>query len=563
MPTGENLSVISLGGRGEVGKNMIVLEYDEQILILDAGVIFPDDDKYGINLIMPELSYLKEREDKIQGLIISHGHEDHIGAVPYLLQVINPPLYGTDLTIELIRSRLEDNGSLDKASLNIIGTKKKNNKLKLGPFEIGFCHVNHSIPACVAMGIKTPAGLIVYTGDYKFDQTPLNNPQTDYETLVKWGNKGVLALLGDSTNSEREGHTLSELVVARNLEECFRLIEERIIIATFSSNIDRIQQIIKAGTRTGRKIAISGYSMIKTIEIASQLGYLEIPQGLLITINEANKMDPGEVVLLMTGSQGEYQASLTRLARGEHREISVIPGDTVFLSSSPIPGNEKAIGETINLLYSKGAKVIYGGMLDIHASGHACQEEIKMMINLIRPKYLIPVHGEFRHLYHHAQLGRQVGIPVENIFVAENGDRLKLSSEKAEITEKIKTGVSFIEGNQIFENGEIVINDRKRIARSGFVNVIIPINDDELSGEPYLISRGFVYNKESEKLLSEAKKTVLKNLNKEDNYRINDFSTIRKRIILSLNNFFYEKTNRSPLILVEFMPVNVNSQITI
>jgi ribonuclease J len=560
MPVSKKLAIISLGGRGEVGKNMILLEYDEQILILDAGIIFPDDDKYGIDLIIPDLSYLKEREDKILGLILSHGHEDHIGAVPYLLQVINPPLYGTDLTMGLIRNRLEDNGLIDKASLNTIGTNKKTKKLKLGPFEIEFCHVNHSIPACVAMGIKTPVGLIVYTGDYKFDQTPLNNPQTDYETLVKWGNRGVLALLGDSTNSEREGHTLSELVVARNLEESFRLIEERIIIATFSSNIDRIQQIIKAGARNDRKITISGYSMMKTIEIASQLGYLDIPRGMLITIDEANKMDPGKVVLLMTGSQGEYQASLTRLARGEHREISIIPGDTVFLSSSPIPGNEKAIGETINLLYSKGAKVIYDGMLDIHASGHACQEEIKMMINLTRPKYLVPVHGEFRHLYHHAQLGRQVGIPVENIFVVENGDKLELSPEKAEITEKIKTGVFYIEGNQISENGEIVINDRKRIARSGFVNVIIPVNEDgKPSGEPYLISRGFVYNKESEKLLSEAKKTVLKSLNEEDNNRINDFSVIKKKIISSLNNYFYEKTNRSPLILVEFMPIKVNS----
>ncbi len=553
MSTNKKLIITSLGGRGEVGKNMIIVEYNEELLILDAGIIFPDEDQYGVDLIIPDLSYLKERKDKILGLFLSHGHEDHIGAIPYLLQAINPPLYGTDLTIGLIKNKLEDAGLIEKVELNVIGSNKKTKKVKTGPFEIEFCHVNHSIPASIAMGIKTPIGSVVYTGDYKFDQTPINNPQTDYERLAKWGNRGVLALLGDSTNSERDGHTLSELVVAQNLEDSFQLIKERIIIATFSSNIDRIQQIINAGSKTNRKIAISGYSMMKTIEIASQLGYINIPKKTLITIDDSKKMDPGEVILLMTGSQGEYQAALTRMARGEHREISIIPGDTVFLSSSPIPGNEKAIGETINLLYSKGAKVIYDGMLDIHASGHACQEEIKLMINLIRPQYLIPVHGEFRHLYHHAQLARQVGVPVENIFIVENGDKLVISPQGVEIAEKIKAGVQYIEGNQIFENGEIVLNDRKRLAQNGFVNVVIPISEKGKVLDPLLVSRGFVYNKDSEKLLAEAKKTILNSLGEEDKKVINNFSIIKKRVISSLNNYFYEKTNRSPLILVELL----------
>ncbi|HLV10309.1 MAG TPA: ribonuclease J, partial [Halanaerobiales bacterium] len=308
MPNNDKLSIISLGGRGEVGKNMIVIEYKEQIIILDAGNLFPEDNKTGIELIIPDLSYLKENEDKILGLIFSHGHEDHIGAVPYLLQIINPPLYGTDLTMALIESRLEDNGLLEKANLNTIGSENKTEILKLGPFEIEFCPVNHSIPAAVAMCIKTPAGNIVYTGDYKFDQTPVDSPRTDYQTLVKWGENGVLALLGDSTNSEHEGHTISEMVVARNLEESFRLIEQRIIIATFSSNIIRIQQIFKAAVKTGRKIAVSGYSMLKTIEMACRLGYIDIPEGSVLSIDEASKMDPGKVVLLMTGSQGEYRA---------------------------------------------------------------------------------------------------------------------------------------------------------------------------------------------------------------------------------------------------------------
>ncbi|MDI3548306.1 MAG: ribonuclease [Halanaerobiales bacterium] len=550
MADKEKVSVISLGGRGEVGKNMIIIEDEEDIIILDAGILFPDDDKYGVELIIPDISYLLERREKIRGIIFSHGHEDHIGAIPYLLELLNPPLYGTDLTMGLIENRLKDTGLLDKADLNVIGSSKNARGLKLGSFTIEFCHVNHSIPASVAMGIHTPAGLIVYTGDYKFDQTPINNPQTDYQKLADWGKKGVLALLGDSTNSEREGHTLSERVVAQNLEDSFRLIKERIIIATFSSNIDRIQQIINAGYKSSRQLAVSGYSMANTIKIASQLGYIDIPKGMLITLDEAKNLDPGKVILLMTGSQGEYEASLTRMARGEHRNISIIPGDTVYLSSSPIPGNERAIGETINLLYSRGARVIYDGMLDLHASGHACQEEIKMMINLTRPKFLIPVHGEFRHLYHHAQLGRHVGVPVQNIFIAENGDRLELTADSAKITEKIKAGEIYIEGNQISDTGEIVLNDRKRLAQNGFVNIIIPVNrEGEFLGSPTIISRGFVYNKESENFLEQARRKVARTLQEISKKRISDWSLVKKKIIDVLNEYFYKQANRTPLIL--------------
>ncbi len=552
----EKLSIISLGGRGEVGNNMIILENKDDIIILDAGILFPNDDQYGIDLIIPDISYLLDKKQKIRGIILSHGHEDHIGAIPYLLEIINPPLYGSDLTLGLVENKLKDAGLLAQANLNVITANQERRRLKLNSFELEFCHVNHSIPACVAMGIHTPVGLIVYTGDYKFDQTPLNSPQTDYQQLADWGKEGVLALLGDSTNSEREGHTLSEYIVARNLEDSFRLIEERIIIATFSSNISRIQQIIKAGVKAKRKVAINGRSMFNTIEIAAKLGYIQIPPGMLISLEQAKKMDPGKVILLMTGSQGEYSASLSRMARGEHRDISIIPGDTVFLSSSPIPGNEKAIGETINLLYARGARVIYNGMLDLHASGHACQEEIKMMINLTRPKFLIPVHGEFRHLYHHAQLGRQVGIAVENIFIAQNGDRLLLTEDQAEIVEQVHSGQMYIEGNQLSDTGAVVLNDRKRLSENGFVNIIIAVNNrGDFISQPKLVSRGFVYNKESEQLLIAARELIVKTLKDLDNKKIIDYSLVKKKIIATLNKFFFEKTKRSPLILIEMLEI--------
>ncbi len=558
MAKENTLSIVSLGGRGEVGNNMIVLENEEDIIVLDSGVLFPDEGKFGIDLIIPDIQYLVERKEKIRGIIFSHGHEDHIGGVPYIFELINPPLYGTDLTIGLIEGKLKEAGLLDKAELHSIGSHKKYENIKLNSFELEFCHVNHSIPACVAMRIKTPVGSLVFTGDYKFDQTPISNPQTDYGKLSDWGKEGVLALLGDSTNSEHEGHTLSERVVANALEDSFKLTEGRIIIATFSSNIERVQQIANAAAKSNRKMAITGRSMANTIEIASNQGYLNIPDGMMISLDEANELDPDKVVLLMTGSQGEYRAALTRVARDEHRDISIIPGDTVYLSSSPIPGNEKAIGGTINMLYSQGANVMYGGMLDLHASGHACQEEIKLMINLTKPKYLIPVHGEFRHLYHHAQLGRKMGLPVENILIAVNGERIELSNNKAKIEGKIKTGELYIEGSQISDTGDIVLNDRRRLSENGFVNVIIALNSqgDILETTPRLISRGFVYNKESEKLLNQAKVQITETIEKQKDSTIKDISLLKKKIYQSLNNYFYETTNRSPLILIEILELD-------
>ncbi|MEJ6952558.1 ribonuclease J [Natronospora cellulosivora (SeqCode)] len=548
------VSIISLGGRGEVGNNMIVLENKEDIIILDAGVLFPDEDKYGIDLIIPDISYLLDRKDKIRAMIFSHGHEDHIGAIPYIFELINPPLYGTDLTIGLIESKLEDAGLREKAELHSIGSKKNYERIKLNSFEIEFCHVNHSIPGCVAMGIRTDAGLIVYTGDYKFDQTPVSNPQTDYEKLASWGQEGVLALLGDSTNSEHDGHTLSEMVVSKALEESFRLNRSRIIIATFSSNVERIQQIANASIKSGRKMAINGRSMANTIGIARDLNYLDFPDDLIVSIEEANKLAPEKVVLLMTGSQGEYRAALSRVARGEHRSISIKPGDTIYLSSSPIPGNEKAIGEIINQLYSKGAEVMYGGMLDLHASGHACQEEIKMMINLTKPKFVIPVHGEFRHLHHHAQLAKKAGIPKENIVIAINGDKIDLSSDSAQIVEQIETGELYIEGRQISDTGDIVLNDRRRLSENGFFNIFITMDSERNNlGEIKFLSRGFVYNKESNKLINQAKEVVNKTLEKSKEKNINDLSDIKKKIYESLNKYFYEETNRSPLILIEII----------
>ncbi|ACL70301.1 ribonuclease J [Halothermothrix orenii] len=550
----QKISIIPLGGCREIGNNMIVIESKKDIIILDSGVLFPEDDDFGYELIIPDISYLVERKKKIRGIIFSHGHEDHIGAVPFLLERINPPLFGTDLTMGLIKSKLEDAGLIDRARLKTVNHRSK---LILGDFELDFCHVNHSIPGAVATRIKTPVGYIVYTGDYKFDQTPVNTGQTDYQKLSDWGKEGIRVLLGDSTNAEREGHSLSERVVAQNIEEGFKLINGRIIVATFSTNIHRIQHIISAARKTGRKVAVAGRSMFNTIQVAADLGYLDIPPGLLITLDEANKMEPGNIVLLMTGSQGEYGAALTRLSRGDHRDMEIKPGDTVFMSASPIPGNEKAIGNTINRLYSLGAEVIYNGMLDIHASGHACQEEIKLMINLTGPDYLVPVHGEFRHLFHHAQLARQAGVPVQNILIPDNGQKIDVFPKRVKMGNKIEVNKTLIEGYRVCDNGKEILGERKKMARQGYINILMFVNKNgELKNKPVIISRGFTSNRDSRELLKKVKEKVQKLIEEFQNNRHGDPADLKSRVNYEVNNLIYDKLKRAPLITPFIIQVN-------
>jgi len=543
MANKENISIISLGGKGEVGKNMIIIEDQNNILILDAGTLFPDNDLTGVDIIIPDISYLIENKEKIRAIVFSHGHEDHIGAIKYLLQYINPPLYGTDLTMALIKDRLNDLSYAKNVNINIID---ENSKIKLGDFQLEFCHVNHSIPASLATLIKSKIGNIIYTGDYKFDQTPINNPQTNYQKIADWGKKGVLALLADSTNAERKGHSLSERIVKRNIEEKIKLSEQRILIATFSTNIDRIQHIIEAAHKTNRKIAFSGYSLQKTAKIAIKLGYISLPEEILIPLAEAKNIKKEKTIILMTGSQGEKRASLTKLSRGAHRELEIIPGDTVFISATPIPGNEISVADTINQLYKKGARVICNGMMDVHASGHAYQEEMKMMINLIKPRYLIPVHGEFRHLYHHAQLGKKMGIPVENIFITDNGDKLELSSDGLKIGEKVKNGNIYINNEEIIDDNNF-IKERKKLAKSGVLNIIVTKEKNKYSNLN-IESKGL---SNPDKNITEIKKLIQKVL---DN-RNKNIKDIIKEITSRIDDFFYNKYFSSPYIFINILNI--------
>lgn len=548
------ISIIPLGGRGEIGNNMILIEDGEEILVLDAGIMFPEDDHFGVDLIMPDITYLLENRQRVVAIVISHGHEDHIGALPYVLRELNVPIYGTRLTLGLIQLKLKEFGLLETTKLIELSHREKK---RIGSFEVEFIHVNHSIPDSAAMAIRTRAGTILYTGDYKFDHTPIDGKPTDFQRLGQIGSEGVLALLGDSTNAEREGTTLSERVVSQTIEETFELVTGRIIISTFSTNIHRVQQIFHAAWRTGRKVALAGRSMTNVITVASQLGYLNIPDGTLVDLRTINSLKPNEVVLLMTGSQGEPEAALTRISRGDHRQIEILPGDTVVLSSMPIPGNERSIGETINQLYRLGATVLYDGMIDAHASGHACQEEIKMMINIIRPKFLMPVHGEYRHLYHHAQLAKQVGIPEENVFITENGIRLNLTANRCWIAGSVPSGEVMIDGLGVGDVGNIVLRDRRMLSENGVVIVSLTIDGKTarvLTG-PDIVSRGFVYIKESRELLDEAKERALRSVKELEARNITDWSTIKKAVIDSIDDYLYQKTRRKPVILPIVMEV--------
>ena len=548
------ISIIPLGGRGQIGDNMILIEDDESILVLDAGIMFPEDDHYGVDLIMPDITYLVEHKEKVRGIFISHGHEDHIGALPYVLRDINVPIYGTRFALGLIQLKLKEFNLLETTTLVEIAPGEKKT---CGSFQVEFVHMTHSIPDSVAMCITTKVGKVIYTGDYKFDHTPIDGRPPDLQRLGQLGAEGILALLGDSTNAEREGTTRSERVVSRTIEETFELINGRIIISTFSTNIHRVQQIFHAAWKTGRKVGIAGRSMTNVITLASQLGYLHIPEGTLVELRQINSLEAHKVVLLMTGSQGEPDAALTKIARGDHRQIEILPGDTVVLSSMPIPGNERSIGDTINLLYRLGANVLYDGMIDAHASGHACQEEIKAMLNLTRPKFLIPVHGEHRHLHHHAQLGQQVGIPEENIFITENGIRLNITAERCWIAGNVPSGEIMIDGLGVGDVGNIVLRDRKMLSENGVVIVSLTIDGKtaKILAGPDIVSRGFVYIKESKELIDEAKALAMKAVKELEARNVTDWTTIKKAVTDVLDDFLYQKTRRKPVILPIVMEV--------
>ncbi len=555
MPKKSNtVSVIPLGGVGEIGKNSTVVECNGEILVVDAGVMFPGEDMPGIDLVIPDFTYLEENKEKVRGILLTHGHEDHIGALPYLLPIVDAPVYGTRLTLGLVEARLKEHGLNGKARLQCV---RAGQKLRIGPFEVEFIHVNHSIADVVALAIHTPAGIILFASDFKFDQTPIDGRPTDFHKLAELGDKGVTLLLSDSTNAERPGYTLSEKVVGETFKDVFRQAKGRILVSTFASNIHRIQQIFDAAYEHHRKVCVIGRSMVNVVSIASELGYLRIPENLLVELEELDRLPKEQVVVITTGSQGEPMSALTRMAMAEHRDIGIIPGDTVVISSSPIPGNEKLIGRTINHLFKQGAEVIYHAVSGVHVSGHASQEELKLMLNLCRPKYFVPVHGEYRMLVKHARLAEMVGIPSDSILICELGDVIEIDETGASKTRKVTAGQVLVDGLGVGDVGNIVLRDRRVLAQDGILIVVLTIDKvtAEIVAGPDIVSRGFVYMRESEELIEEAREKVKMALNECELQQVTEWGIIKDRTREVLSRFLYEKTKRRPMILPIIMEV--------
>jgi len=548
MKEGNTLTIIPLGGLGEIGKNIMVLKYNKDIIVIDGGLMFPEDEMLGIDLVIPDISYLIENRDHIRGIVLTHGHEDHIGAMPYILREISAPVYGTKLTLGLLDAKLKEGNFEQQVKTRCV---RPGDSIQLGAFQIQFIRVSHSIADSVALGIKTPVGTIVHTGDFKLDQTPVDNEKIDYHKFAELGKQGVLVLLSDSTNAERPGYTLSERVVGETFDETFRKARERIIIASFASNIHRIQQAITTASKYRRKVAVAGRSMINVVNIASELGYLEIPSDILVELDEIQFLPKREVVILTTGSQGEPMSALTRMAMCDHKQVEIMPGDTVIISASPIPGNEKMVHRTIDNLFRQGAEVIYESFSGVHVSGHASQEELKLMLNLVRPKFFIPVHGEYRHLIKHAQLAREVGIPPTNIFVVENGQVLEFTPDRGAMTGRVTAGNVLVDGLGVGDVGNIVLRDRKQLSRDGIFIVFVTIDKDDgtVVAGPDIVSRGFVYVRESEELLEEAKERAREILKQCELQQTTEWAAIKSYVRETVGKFLYERTRRRPMIL--------------
>lgn len=548
----ETLKVMALGGLGEIGKNMYVFEYEEDILIVDMGFMFPDDEMLGVDYIIPDISYLEDKKDRIRGILITHGHEDHIGAIPYLLPKLGAPIYAPKLTIGLIEGKLEEFQLAKSAGLHIIDPDK--DALKLGNFNVEWVRVTHSIPDAVAIVIGTPLGKVIFTGDFKFDHSPIDNRNIDVGKLARLGNEGVLLLMSDSTGAESPGYSPSESSITENINRIIEDAPGRIIIASFSSQINRIQMIIDAAQKFNRKLAFSGRSMLRNVEIAVRLGYLRIPAGLVIKIQDINKYPDNQICVMSTGSQGEAMSALSRMASGDHKSLKIKKGDTVLFSSSPVPGNESAIRSVIDDLFREGANVIYeskGESLH-HVSGHPGQEELKMMINLVRPQYFMPIHGEYHHLVHHKELAKEVGMPEENIFVMDNGDVLEIKADSAQIAEqKIPNGMILVDGLGIGDVGEIVLRDRKAMASEGIFVVICTVDKrtGQLLTSPDIISRGFIYMRENEKLVNNTRNEVKNLLERREGDPPQNWPIIKTKIRDRVAEYLYQNTQRRPMVI--------------
>jgi len=547
LPKEHKVQIIPLGGLGEIGKNMTVIRYDNQILLVDAGLAFPEEEMLGIDIVIPDYSYLIENKDKILGIVVTHGHEDHIGALPYVLKDLDVPIFATRLTLGLIQSKLKES-NLNNIKATVVQPR---DTIKLGVFRVEFIRVSHSIPDAVGVAIHTPLGAIVHTGDFKLDHTPVTGDILDIHKFAELGDKGVLCLLSDSTNVERPGFTMSESRVGQMFDEAFRNAKDRIILASFASNVHRIQQAITAAYKTGRKVAVVGRSMVNVVTIAAELGYLDIPDGTLVDVDEILNLPTNQACIITTGSQGEPMSALTRMAMNDHRRIEIQPGDTVIISASPIPGNEKSVAKTIDHLFKLGANVIYESVSGMHVSGHASQEELKLMLNMVRPQYFIPVHGEYRMLIKHAQLAEQIGMPRENIFVAENGSIIEFSRHGASLAGKVNSGKILIDGLGVGDVGNIVLRDRKQLSQDGILIVVMTISRSTgaIVAGPDVITRGFVYVRESEIMLDEAKEKVRQTMTRCRENRITEWAALKSQIRDALGKHFYEKTRRRPMIL--------------
>jgi len=547
------LQIIPLGGLGEIGKNMTVIRYGDEIIIVDAGLMFPNDDMLGIDLVLPDISYLLENRDLVKAIVLTHGHEDHIGALPYVLKQLDVPVYGTRLTLGILGGRLKENN----VSGNNLFAVKPGDKIRIGSFTVDFIRVNHSIADAVALAIRTPVGTIVHTGDFKIDQTPVDGQVMEFHKFAEVGDKGVLVLLADSTNAERPGHTLSEKTVGVKFDEAFRGANGRIIIASFSSNVHRIQQVFDSAYKYNRKVAVLGRSMVNVVGIALELGYLQVADGVLIDIDEINNYPANRVVVMTTGSQGEPMSALTRMAMSDHRKVDIMPGDMVIIAATPIPGNEKLVSRTIDFLLRQGAEVIYEKSAGVHVSGHASQEELKLIQNLVRPKFFIPVHGEYRHLIKHAKLATELGMPKENVFVAENGSVLEFTEDTGACVGKVTAGIVLVDGLGVGDVGNIVLRDRRQLSQDGILIVVVTMDRQRgcVVAGPDIVSRGFVYVRESENLMDDAKDRVRQALERCSVNSVTEWASIKSNIRDVLGKYLYERTRRRPMILPIIMEI--------
>ncbi|MHB1042112.1 MAG: ribonuclease J [Eubacteriales bacterium] len=548
------LSLIPLGGLGEIGKNMMLVRFGESILIIDCGLMFPEEEMLGIDIVIPDITYLLENRELVKGIVLTHGHEDHTGALPYVLRQINVPVYGTKLTLGLLQGKLKEQNMAGEAVLHTVQPRET---VQIGPFKVEFIKVSHSIPDAVAVAVHTPVGVVVHTGDFKVDHTPVDGQVMDFHRFAQLSEKGVLVLMSDSTNAESPGYTMSERVIGRTFDETFRQSRDRIIIATFASNVHRLQQAIKYAHKHNRKVAVAGRSMVNVLSVAHELGYLHIPEGTFIELEEANRLPKHRVVILTTGSQGEPMSALTRMSMADHRQVEILPGDTIIISATPIPGNEKLVARIIDLLFKQGAHVIYEPVSAIHVSGHPSQEELKLMLNLIRPKFFVPVHGEYRMLVKHAELAEEVGIPSESIFVAENGQVLEFTRRTGRMAGRVTAGKVLVDGLGVGDVGNIVLRDRKQLSHDGILIVVVTINRETglVAAGPDIVSRGFVYVRESEELLEEARVRVKNALEKCAVKGISEWSSIKSQVRDVLGKFLYEKTRRRPMILPIIMEI--------